>query len=100
MKIRLKYIDNEAFSPDEIEANLKALFGQAAEVEVYPDSTDPHSLIYFAIQRLITIEQVDAYFHGGALYDSRIKELRAEVMQEVEKTFDQVVQDNKDKLEE
>lgn len=99
MKVSIKYHDTTSFGPDEIKANLKGLLGESISLEVLPDSTDPHSLIYFAIQEMITMSQIDAYFHAGPLYPERKKELKAQAMEFFSEVFDLVIQDNEDKLE-
>lgn len=99
MKVSIKYHDTNSFGPDEIKANLKGILGEGISLEVLPDSTDPHSLIYFAIQEMVTIPQIDAYFHTGALYPKKIKEIKADAIEFFSKVFDLVVQDNEEKLE-
>lgn len=98
MQVKVTYIDNSSIAPDDIKAHTKALYGESAKVEVFPDSDDPYSVMYFAIQKLITIRQVHSFFDDDILYPEKIGDLRKEVISLVGEAFTDVVKDNEEKL--
>lgn len=99
MKIKIEYIDSDAFTAEEVMANAKARFGDSANVSVMPDSTDRFSLMYFAVQDLVTEKQLEAYFHEPSLYDKRCKDLIDEVLNLATEAAVRVLRDNERRLE-
>jgi len=99
MKVVIKYYDDDALAPEEVIARAKRQYGEFSKVEVYPDSSDFYNLTYFAIQKHITSKQVDAYFHDGALYDAKARDLKREVICQIEEIINQVIKDNESRFE-
>jgi hypothetical protein len=99
MKVKIEYIDNSSFTVQEIVANAKARFGDAAVISAMPDSTDSFSLMYFAIQELITQEQLEAYFHEASLYDQKCRGLVDKVIELATEATIRVLRDNECRLE-
>lgn len=99
MKVKLEYIDTHALAADEIIANMKARFGDSASISVLPDSTDPFSLMYFAIQEMITDAQLEAYFHEHQIYDKKCRDLLDQVINLATEATVKVLRDNERRLE-
>lgn len=99
MKIVAKFHDVESFTSDEAIRRAKDVLGEFSEVKAYPSTTDPLDTIYFAIQQLITEEQLNLIFDEGALYSQKIKELRSRIMGILTKELDEVIADNEYKAE-
>lgn len=99
MKVKLEYIDTNALSAEEIVANIKAKFGDSANISVLPDSTDPFSLMYFAIQELITDSQLEAYFHEHQIYKEKCRDLLDQVINLATEATMKVLRDNERRLE-
>jgi hypothetical protein len=99
MKVKIEYIDSNALEAEEIVANVKARFGDTSVVSVMPDSTDPFSLMYFAIQDLVTSKQIEAYFHEHQLYEFKCRELIDHVLNVATEAVMKVLRDNERRLE-
>lgn len=100
MKVHVKYIDDESIAPEEVKAQVRKLFGPTASVSIYPDSSDPFSLLYFALQHLITERQVTSLLDDGLLYQTKVEELKKESLILFEEAFLEVVKDNEYRLKE
>ncbi len=98
MEVKVVYNDSTSMAPDDIIAHAKAMYGNSARVEVFPDSDDPYNLMYFTIQRLITLRQVNSFFDDGVLYPNKIGDFRREVLDLASEAFANVVRDNEEKL--
>lgn len=99
MKVKVEYTDHTSLAAEEIVANLKKRFGDAASVSVLPDSTDTYNLMYFAIQDFITDKQAEAYFHDHQLYKEKCSELLDQVIDLVTEVTNKVMRDNERRLE-
>lgn len=99
MKVSIKYYDDDSLAPEEIIARAKRQYGNFAKVDVFPDSSDPYSLMYFAIQELLTKDQIDSYFNDGALYESNMEILKTKVSEVFASALKQVIEDNEERLE-
>ena len=98
MKAKIEYIDKTAISPEELIMQLKKEYGELATVEILPDSKDPFHLIYFAIQELVTVRQLDSFYDDGALYPNKLKDLMGEAEELCRNAIVQVVHDNETKV--
>ena len=63
-----------------------------------PDSTKPHDLIYFAIQQIITHQQLSMLYDDKLGYQSSIQNLRNETLYKITEIIDQVIIDNESKV--
>lgn len=99
MKITLTYYDETAFTAEEIVKQAEANYGKATKVEIMPDSTKPHDLIYFGLQQIITHQQLGLLFDDKFGYQSSIQKLRNETLYKIEEILDQVIIDNESKVE-
>lgn len=99
MKITLTYYDEEAFTVEEIVKQAEANYGKFTKVEIMPDSTKPHDLIYFGLQQIITHQQLGLLFDDKFGYQSSIQKLRNETLYKIQEILDQVIIDNESKVE-
>jgi len=99
MRITLTYYDEEAFTAEEIVKQAEANYGKSTKVEIMPDSTKPHDLIYFGLQQIITHQQLGLLFDDKFGYQSSIQKLRNETLYKIEEILDQVIIDNESKVE-
>ncbi len=98
MKITLKYFDEESFTAEEVLKQAVHNYGKAVEVHIMPDSTKPHDLIYFAIQQIITHQQLSMLYDDKLGYQSSIQNLRNETLYKITEIIDQVIIDNESKV--
>ena len=97
MRVRISYQDTQSFNMEEVITQAKREYGKGVSVEVYPDSNLPHDMLYFAIQQMITQEQLSLLFDNKSFYESEIKKLRSEILYKVEEILDSVIIDNEGK---
>jgi hypothetical protein len=97
MKIIAKFHDVDSFTGTEAIRRAKDVLGEFTEIKAYPSTNDPWDGIYFSLQQIITDEQLNFLFDSGALYPSKIKELRSRILGRLEKELDEVIQDNEHK---
>ena len=98
MKITLTYYDTEAFTAEEVVKVAQDNYGKSVQVEVMPESAKPHDLIYFALQSIITHQQLSLLFDDKLGYQSSIQKLRNETLYKLQELLDQVIIDNEGKL--
>jgi hypothetical protein len=97
MKVILKYHDHESFTIDEIVRQAKHNYGNVG-VEVYPESNSADDILYFAIQQLISHEQISLLFDSKGSYHVDIKKLRSEILYKIEQVLNEVILDNETKV--
>lgn len=98
MKITITYHDEESFTREEVVKQAVHNYGKAAEVHIMPDSTKPHDLIYFAIQQIITHDQLSLLYDDKLGYQASIQQLRNETMYKLQEIIDQVIIDNESRV--
>lgn len=98
MKLVAKFHDLDSFTSEEAIRRAKDILGDYIEVKAYPSTTDPWDNIYFAIQQIITSEQLDLIFDEGPLYTDKIKEFKAKILSKLEAELDEVINDNELKV--
>ncbi len=99
MLVTIKYHDSESFTMEEVVKQALHNYGKAATVEVLPDSTKAHDLIYFGLQNIITHQQLGLLFNDKLGYQASIQKLRNDVLYKVTEILDQVIIDNESKVE-
>jgi len=99
MKVVVKYADIDSLTSEEVVKRNMHLYGPGTEVKVYPSSNDPWELIYFGIQQLITQEQLELLYDSGALYETKVNELRKSMLVKLDEELNQVIMDNEKKVE-
>jgi hypothetical protein len=98
MKITITYHDEESFTKEEVVKQAIHNYGKGAEITIMPDSTKPHDLIYFAIQQIITHDQLGYLYDDKLGYASSIQQLRNETLYKIQEILDQVIIDNESKV--
>lgn len=98
MDVTVKYHDRESFTVEEVVAAAKRNYGANVHVEVSPESNKPKDFLYFALQGLITHEQLSLFFNDKNTYSSELQKLRKEVLEIVREVMDTVIIDNEIKL--
>jgi hypothetical protein len=99
MKITLTYFDEESFTREEVVKQAIHNYGKAVDVHIMPDSTKPHDLIYFAIQQIITHQQLSMLYDDKLGYQASLQALRNETLYKITEIIDQVIIDNESKVE-
>jgi hypothetical protein len=94
MQVTIKYTDHKALTIEEVVANAVQNYGKQTVVEILPESTKAHDLIYFGLQQLVTHEQLSIFYERGSNYQHGLKRLRAEVLYKLQEILDQVIIDN------
>jgi hypothetical protein len=97
-KVTVTYHDRDSFTADEIVASAKRNYGPNTHVELTPESTKPKDFLYFAIQGLITHEQLSLFFSDKNTYNTELLKLRKEILETVREVMDTVIIDNEAKL--
>jgi hypothetical protein len=98
MKVTITYYDQESLTIEEVIARAKHTYGDFVEVYVQPSSNKPADILYFALQQLITHEQLSLLFDDKHLYRTKILELRASILDKVQKELSSVIKDNEIKV--
>lgn len=94
MNVNINYIDRDSFTGEEIRTQAKRLFGSSASVSVTPESSRLEDYLYFAIQGMITTDQVSMYFDDKDKYPQDLQKLRLEVSAKMQEVLDRVIVDN------
>lgn len=94
MKITITYHDTDALTSEEVVRQAVHNYGKQAKIEIMPESAKPHDLIYFALQQIITHQQLGLLFDDKLGYQSSIQKLRNETLYKVEEILSQVIIDN------
>lgn len=101
MRVKIEFEDNTAFTAKEIEQSYQLAYGKNSKVEVLPHNDSPEASIYFGIQNLITLDQLDYYYeYYPHLYPTKLKELKIDTLAKISQIFDQVVLDNENRVKE
>lgn len=96
MKLRVTFDDDSSMSLEEAVERAKHTLGENSYVEVLPKNNTPESFIYYGLQGLITLDQVNEYFDGA--YNERLPMLRAKTLKTASSILDKVIIDNEEKL--
>jgi hypothetical protein len=97
MKLIAKFHDVDSFTSAEAVRRAKDVLGEFTDIKAYPSTTDHWDGIYFSLQQIITDEQLNYLFDSGALYPTKINELRSRILGRLEEELDEVIQDNEHK---
>lgn len=99
MKVTITYHDTESFTVEEVVKQAEHNYGKSVRVEITPESTQAHDLIYFGLQQIITHQQLGLLFDDKFGYQASIQKLRNETLYKLEEILDQVIIDNESKVE-
>ena len=98
MKVTLSYHDTESFTVEEVVSQAIHNYGRQVKVEITPESTKAHDLIYFGLQQMVTHQQLSILYDKGNTYQADLKKLRSEVLYKLEEILNQVIIDNESKV--
>jgi len=98
LKVTITYNDDSAFTVEEIVKQATNNYGKRASVEVMADSSQPHDLIYFALQAIITHQQLSLLYDDKFGYTSSIQKLRTDTMYKLSEILDSVIVDNESRV--
>lgn len=98
MQVTIKYNDEDSFTTEEVVRLAQHNYGKAAVVQVMPDSANPHDLIYFGLQQVITHQQLSLLYDDKFGYQTSIQKLRNETLYKIQEILDQVIIDNEAKV--
>lgn len=98
MNVNLSYSDRDSFTVEEVIAQARRNYGRNVQVTVTPESSKPSDILYFALQSIITQDQLSLYFDDKNTYVKELQKLRADIMYRIQGTMDSVIIDNESKL--
>lgn len=98
MQVTIRYHDSESLTVEEIVRNATHNYGKAAEVEILPDSTKAHDMIYFGLQQIVTHDQLGILYNDKHAYQSEIQKLRNRTLVKIQEILDQVIIDNESRV--
>jgi hypothetical protein len=98
MKVTITYFDYDSLTKEEILRQAKHNYGDNVEVKIEPVSNDPWDMLHFALQNLITYDQLGLLFDSGPLYKEKLVELKLALLDKVERELDNVTLDNEEKV--
>ncbi len=98
-KVVIRYEDNESLTVEEIVRRAEIAYGNKVLVEVSANSQIPHDQIYWALQQIVTLRQIEILFDKTRDYSKDISILKAEVLGKLSEILDQVIHDNEHKME-
>jgi len=98
MKVTITYHDNDAFTAEEVVKQAEHNYGKAAKVEIMPESTKAHDLVYFALQQIVTHEQLSLLYDDKFGYQASLQKLRNETLYKMGEILDQVIIDNESRV--
>lgn len=98
-KVTIHYDDNTSLTIEEIVKQAEANYGKLTSVEVTSSSQLPHDQIYWAIQQIITRDQVSFIFDKSCVYNKEIQNLKESTLKDISEILDQVIIDNEAKVE-
>lgn len=99
MQVTIKYHDSDSFTAEEVVKLAHTNYGKSVKVEVQADSPAPHDQIYFALQQIVTYEQLSLLYDRKDTYQADIKQLRAKVLADLAELLDSVIIDNETKVQ-
>jgi hypothetical protein len=98
MQVTIKYNDEHSLTVEEIVRQASHNYGKHAEVEILPDSTKAHDLIYFGVQQIMTNNQLSMFYDNKTEYQKNIQRLRNDTLVKLGEILDQVIIDTEAKL--
>lgn len=98
MKVTVEYHDNHSFLLEEIVKQAKNNYGAKARVSIYPESDTPMDYLYFAIERLVTGDQLTLLYDSKEQYREKLSLLREEMISKMKDVLDDVLIMNESKL--
>lgn len=98
MNVTISYHDRESFTIEEVISAARRNYGRNIEVTVTPESSKASDILYFALQSIITQDQLSIFFDNKDTYTKELQKLRSDIMYRIQETMDLVIVDNETKL--
>jgi hypothetical protein len=100
MRVKIEINDKEAFTIEDAKKMYSTPFSEA-KVEVLPDSDSPKDFIFFGIQNLYTLDQLDIFYeYYPHLYEDNLAILKEKILKDISLIIDQVFRENELKVRE
>ena len=94
MKVTITYYDEDSLTIEEVVLRAKNNYGEFIDIDVQPTSNKPNDILYFALQQMITHEQLSLLFDDKNLYSKKLANLKQETIIQVMQELSAVVRDN------
>ena len=98
MQVKLEFTDENSLTVEEVVKAAQRHYGKAVKVTVSPLSMLPHDMVYFALQQIVTHEQLGIFFNNKESYQTEITKLRSSVLYKISEILDTVIMDNEAKV--
>lgn len=98
MKVTITYHDTDSLTREEILNDVKSRYGSGASVSITPPSGEPWDLIYFALQNILTYDQLTAFYDGGPLYEQKLADIKSSIISRFNDELNLVIKDNESKI--
>lgn len=98
MQVTIKYHDEESLTAEEVVRQAVHNYGKAVTVEVMPDSSKAHDMIYFGLQSILTHAQLGIFYDDKHNYQIELQKLRDKTLVKLQEILDQVLVDNESKV--
>lgn len=97
--VTINYQDDTSLTIEEIVKQAEINYGKLAVVEVTSSSQLPHDQIYWALQQIITKDQISLIFDKSCNYQKSLQTLKEKTIKDIIEILDQVILDNETKVE-
>lgn len=97
--VTITYHDDTSLTIEEIVKQATVNYGNMTTVEVTASSQLPHDQIYWAIQQIVTHEQISKIFDKSCNYNTEISKIKSKLLKDISEILDQVILDNEIKVE-
>lgn len=98
MKVTITYYDFDSLTKEEIVQQAVHNYGESVEVKVEPISNDPEDMLHYALQSLVTYDQLALLFDSGPLYKQKLAELKETMLEKVKDELNSIFLDNEEKV--
>ena len=97
--VTIQYQDDSSLTVEEIVRQAISNYGDKTVVEITASSQLPHDQIYWAIQQIVTKEQISAMFDRTGSYQVSLHIIKQKALKDIVEILDQDIQDNEAKVE-
>lgn len=96
-RVNIEYIEQD-LTMEEVQELVRKKYGDAASVSFSPATTSDESALDFAIQKLVTKDQLTALFGTRELYPNFRRVIRERAITKISSLLDGVLEENERKL--
>lgn len=94
MQITVQFKDNTSFNKKDAETTYSNMFDGLTVVTTAPNNDSPEEHIYYALQALITEDQINAYYDQEFQYDVEEAKIIKNVSKIISNVLKKVLEDN------